>query len=148
MKQEGAMTQRFQAAPRVGVLVGVRRFLLGDHVKRVRVSDHGALMRTLGRAWAVPMTHVFSSGALITLGQTQITALVSAYQHHQPLDYVTLALLAITFVIVGGMDLTLLNSAVELRDARLRGVDPRTDPYTRGARLRVWLDGGVEERQI
>jgi hypothetical protein len=101
-------------------------------------------MRSLGRAWAVPMTLVFSSGALITLGQTQIAALVSAYQHHQPLDYVTIALLAITFVIVGGMDLTLLNSAVELRDARLRGVDPSKDPYTRGARLRVWVVSLVE----
>jgi hypothetical protein len=138
------MTQRYQARPRVGVLVGMRRFLVGDHVKRARVSDHGMLMRSLGRAWAVPMTLVFSSGALITLGQTQIAALVAAYQHHQPLDYVTLALLAITFVIVGGMDLTLLNSAVELRDARLRGVDPSTDPYTRGARLRVWLVSLVE----
>jgi hypothetical protein len=126
------------------MLVGVRRFLVGDRVKRARVSDHGALMRTLGRAWAVPMTLVFSSGALITLGQTQIAALVAAYQAHRPLDYVTLALLAITFVIVGGMDLTLLNSAVELRDARLRGVDPHTDPYTRGARLRVWLVSLVE----
>jgi hypothetical protein len=57
---------------------------------------------------------------------------------------VTLALLAITFVIVGGMDLTLLNSAVELRDARLRGVDPAIDPYTRGARLRVGLVSLVE----
>jgi hypothetical protein len=138
------MTQRLQAPPRVGVLLGVRRFLVGDRVKRAQVSDHGALMRTLGRAWAVPMTLVFSSGALITLGQTQIATLVAAYQHHQPLDYVTLALLAITFVIVGGMDLTLLNSAVELRDARLRGVDPSTDPYTRGARLRVWLVSLVE----
>jgi hypothetical protein len=138
------MTQKFQAAPRVGVLVGVRRFLVGERVRRAHVSDHGALMRSLGRAWAVPMTLVFSSGALITLGQTQIAALVVAYQHHQPLDYVTLALLAITFVIVGGMDLTLLNSAVELRDARLRGVDPGTDPYTRGARLRVWLVSLVE----
>jgi hypothetical protein len=122
----------------------VRRFLVGDRVKRARVSDHGALMRGLGRAWAVPMTLVFSSGALITLGQTQIAALVAAYQAHRPLDYVTLALLAITFVIVGGMDLTLLNSAVELRDARLRGMDPSTDPYTRGARLRVWLVSLVE----
>jgi hypothetical protein len=101
-------------------------------------------MRGLGRAWAIPMTLVFSSGALITLGQRQIATLVGQYQHHQPLDYVTLALLAITFVIVGGMDLTLLNSAVELRDARLRGVDPSTDPYTRGARLRVWLVSLVE----
>ncbi len=133
-----------QVAPRVGLLAGVRRFLLGDHVKRAQVSDHGVLMRSLGRAWAVPMTLVFSSGALITLGQTQIAALVRQYQHHQPLDYVTLALLAITFVIVGGMDLTLLNSAVELRDARLRGVDPSHDPYTRGARLRVWLVSLVE----
>ncbi len=138
------MTRRFQASPRVGVLVVVRRFLLGDHVKRAQVSDHGVLMRSLGRAWAVPMTLVFSSGALITLGQHQIAALVAQYQRHQPLDYVTVALLAITFVIVGGMDLTLLNSAVELRDARLRGVDPARDPYTRGARLRVWLVSLVE----
>jgi hypothetical protein len=117
---------------------------VGDQVKHARVSDHGAFMRGLGRAWAIPMTLVFSSGALITLGQRQIAALVGQYQHHQPLDYVTLVLLAITFVIVGGMDLTLLNSAVELRDARLRGVDPSTDPYTRGARLRVWLVSLVE----
>jgi len=132
------------ATPRVGLLAGARRLLFGERVKRAHVSDHGALMRTLGRAWAVPMTLVFSSGALITLGQAQIAALVDAYQHHRPLDYVTLALLAITFVIVGGMDLTLLNSAVELRDARLRGVDPAKDPYTRGARLRVWLVSAVE----
>jgi hypothetical protein len=101
-------------------------------------------MRTLGRAWAVPMTLVFSFGALITLGQHQITILVGQYQRHEPLDFVVLALLAITFVIVGGMDLTLLNSAVELRDARLRGVDPAKDPYTRGARLRVWLVSLIE----
>ncbi len=144
------MTERYPgsvasvASPRLGLLAGVRRFLLGDTVKRARISDHGVFMRSLGRAWAVPMTLVFSSGALITLGQTQIAALLEAYQHHQPLDYVTLALLAITFVIVGGMDLTLLNSAVELRDARLRGVDPLRDPYTRGARLRVWLVSLVE----
>jgi hypothetical protein len=138
------MTQRFQPSPRVGLLAGVRRFLFGDAVKRARVSDHGVFMRSLGRAWAVPMTLVFSSGALITLGQKQIAVLVGAYQAHRPLDYVTLALLAITFVIVGGMDLTLLNSAVELRDARLRGVDPGKDPYTRGARLRVWLVSAVE----
>jgi hypothetical protein len=42
------------------------------------------------------------------------------------------------------MDLTLLNSAVELRDARLRGVDPSTDPYTKGAKLRVWLVSLIE----
>ncbi len=131
-------------SPRVGVLAGLRRFLFGDQVKRAHVSDHGAFMRSLGRAWAIPMTLVFSSGALITLGQSQIAALVAQYQRHLPLDYVTLALLAITFVIVGGMDLTLLNSAVELRDARLRGVDPAKDPYTRGARLRVWLVSAVE----
>ncbi len=141
------MTHRYpaaQPAPRVGVLMGARRFFLGDRVKRARVSDHGVFMRSLGRAWAVPMTLVFSSGALITLGQRQIAVLVGEYQAHRPLDYVTLALLAITFVIVGGMDLTLLNSAVELRDARLRGVDPSRDPYTRGARLRVWLVSLVE----
>src|SRR5258707_6652150 len=130
--------------PRAGLLARAGRFLFGERVKRAHISDHGVLMRSLGRAWAVPMTLVFSSGALITLGQTQIVALVAQYQHHQPLDYVTLALLAITFVIVGGMDLTLLNSAVELRDARLRGVDPAKDPYTRGARLRVWLVSLVE----
>jgi len=131
-------------APQAGLLARTGRFVFGERVKRAHVSDHGTLMRSLGRAWAVPMTLVFSSGALITLGQTQIAALVAEYQHHQPLDYVTLALLAITFVIVGGMDLTLLNSAVELRDARLRGVDPSQDPYTRGARLRVWLVSLVE----
>jgi hypothetical protein len=101
-------------------------------------------MRSLGRAWAIPMTLVFSTGALITLGQTQIGLLVRQLQHGEPLDYVALALLAITFVIVGGMDLTLLNSAVELRDARLRGVDPSTDPYTKGAKLRVWLVSLIE----
>jgi len=141
------MTHRHPSAhpsPRVGVLAGARRFFLGDRVKRAQVSDHGVLMRSLGRAWAVPMTLVFSTGALITLGQKQIAVLVSDYQAHRPLDYVTLALLAITFVIVGGMDLTLLNSAVELRDTRLRGVDPSRDPYTRGARLRVWLVSLVE----
>jgi hypothetical protein len=130
--------------PRRGLFASMRSLLFGDAVKRARVSDHGAFMRSLGRAWAVPMTLVFSSGALITLGQTQIAALLSQYQHHQPLDYEMIALLAITFVIVGGMDLTLLNSAVELRDARLRGVDPTKDPYTRGARLRVWVVSLVE----
>jgi len=140
----GGLTEGVATPPRVGVLPRGVRFVFGERVKRVHVSDHGALMRSLGRAWAVPMTLVFSSGALITLGQAQIAALVDAYQHHRPLDYVTLALLAITFVIVGGMDLTLLNSAVELRDARLRGVDPSKDPYTRGARLRVWLVSAVE----
>jgi hypothetical protein len=130
--------------PRRGFLVRAWRALWGERIKRAHVSDHGVFMRSLGRAWAIPMTLVFSSGALITLGQKQIAVLVGQYQHHQPLDYVTLALLAITFVIVGGMDLTLLNSAVELRDARLRGVDPRIDPYTRGARLRVWLVSLVE----
>jgi len=86
------MTQSYQVAPRVGMLAGMRRFLMGDHVKRAHVSDHGAFMRSLGRAWAVPMTLVFSSGALITLGRTQIAALVAAYQHHQPLDYGDVAL--------------------------------------------------------
>ena len=83
-------------APRRGLIAGVRRLLLGDRVKHARVSDHGAFMRGLGRAWAIPMTLVFSSGALITLGQKQIAVLVGQYQHHQPLDYVSLALLAIT----------------------------------------------------
>jgi hypothetical protein len=132
------------ARPNIGLFASLRRLLFGDRAKRVHVSDHGAFMRTLGRAWAVPMTLVFSFGALITLGQHQITILVGQYQRHEPLDVVVLALLAITFVIVGGMDLTLLNSAVELRDARLRGVDPAKDPYTRGARLRVWLVSLIE----
>jgi hypothetical protein len=131
-------------SPQLGLFASLRRLLFGDRAKRARVSDHGAFMRTLGRAWAVPMTLVFSFGALITLGQHQITILVRQYQHREPLDFVVLALLAITFVIVGGMDLTLLNSAVELRDARLRGVDPAKDPYTRGARLRVWLVSLIE----
>jgi hypothetical protein len=132
------------ASPQLGLFASARRLLFGDRAKRAHVSDHGAFMRTLGRAWAVPMTLVFSFGALITLGQHQITILVAQYQRHEPLDFVVLALLAITFVIVGGMDLTLLNSAVELRDARLRGVDPAKDPYTRGARLRVWLVSLIE----
>ena len=132
------------ASPQLGLFASLRRLLFGDRAKRAHVSDHGAFMRTLGRAWAVPMTLVFSFGALITLGQHQITILVGQYQRHVPLDFVVLALLAITFVIVGGMDLTLLNSAVEVRDARLRGVDPAKDPYTRGARLRVWLVSLIE----
>jgi len=37
-------------APRAGLLTWVGRALLGDRVKRAQVSDHGALMRTLGRA--------------------------------------------------------------------------------------------------
>jgi hypothetical protein len=135
---------RAHVQPQVGLLAQLRRLLLGDRAKRAHISDHGAFMRSLGRVWAIPMTLVFSTGALITLGQTQIAQLVTEYQHHQPLNFVTLALLAITFVIVGGMDLTLLNSAVELRDARLRGVDPNTDPYTKGARLRVWLVSLIE----
>src|SRR5262245_15678230 len=130
--------------PRLGLLAGLRRLLLGDRIKRAQVSDHGAFMRSIGRAWAIPMTLVFSSGALITLGQKQLGEIVAALQHHQAPNYVTVALLLITFVIVGGMDLTLLNSAVELRDARLRGVDPRSDPYTKGARLRVWLVSLIE----
>jgi hypothetical protein len=139
-----ATIQRTPASPQLGLFASLRRLLFGDRAKRAHVSDHGAFMRTLGRAWAVPMTLVFSFGALITLGQHQITILVGQYQRHEPFDFVVLALLAITFVIVGGMDLTLLNSAVELRDARLRGVDPAKDPYTRGARLRVWLVSLIE----
>src|SRR5262245_48254258 len=139
-----ASVSHIPASPRLGLFASLRRALFGDRAKHAHVSDHGAFMRTLGRAWAVPMTLVFSFGALITLGQHQITILVEQYQRHEPLDFVVLALLAITFVIVGGMDLTLLNSAVELRDARLRGVDPAKDPYTRGARLRVWLVSLIE----
>src|SRR5262245_39055021 len=139
-----ASVSHIPASPRLGLFASLRRALFGDRAKHAHVSDHGAFMRTLGRAWAVPMTLVFSFGALITLGQHQITILVEQYQRHEPLDFVVLALLAITFVIVGGMDLTLLNSAVELRDARLRGVDPTKDPYTRGARLRVWLVSLIE----
>ena len=139
-----ATIHRTPTSPQLGLFALLRRLLFGDRAKRAHVSDHGAFMRTLGRAWAVPMTLVFSFGALITLGQHQITILVGQYQRHEPLDFVVLALLAITFVIVGGMDLTLLNSAVELRDARLRGVDAAKDPYTRGARLRVWLVSLIE----
>jgi hypothetical protein len=112
------------------MLAGARRLLFGDRVKHAHVSDHGAFMRGLGRAWAIPMTLVFSSGALITLGQKQITTLVGQYQHHQALDYVTLALLAITFVIVGGMDLTLLTSLRTLRErlaAPAYASDPQSD---------------------
>jgi hypothetical protein len=139
-----ASASHLPTSPRLGLFASLRRTLFGDRAKRAHVSDHGAFIRTLGRAWAVPMTLVFSFGALITLGQHQITILVGRYQRQEPLDFVVLALLAITFVIVGGMDLTLLNSAVELRDARLRGVDPAKDPYTRGARLRVWLVSLIE----
>jgi hypothetical protein len=139
-----ATAQRAPAIARLGLFASVRRLLWGDRIKRAQVSDHGAFMRAFGRAWAIPMTLVFSSGALITLGQKQLGEVFSAIQHHQIPNMVTLALLGITFVIVGGMDLTLLNSAVELRDARLRGVDPAKDPYTRGARLRVWLVSLVE----
>lgn len=64
--------------PRVGLFTLLRRLLWGDQIKRAQVSDHGAFMRGLGRAWAVPMTLVFSAGALITLGQRQITTLVSS----------------------------------------------------------------------
>src|SRR5262245_26318400 len=105
-----ATIQRAPMSPRLGLFASLRRLLFGDRAKRAHVSDHGAFMRTLGRAWAVPMTLVFSFGALITLGQHQITILLGQYQRHEPLDFVVLALLAITFVIVGGMDLTLLNS--------------------------------------
>jgi hypothetical protein len=121
----------------------MRRFFMGDRAKRAQVSDHGAVMRTLGRLWAVPMTLVFSTGALITLGQKQIGVLIGEYQHHQPLNYPMLALLAITFVIVGGMDLTLLNSAVEQLDGRLRGL-PKTDAELVAARRRVWLVSLIE----
>jgi hypothetical protein len=77
--------------PRPGLLTGVRRFLLGDRVKQARVSDHGAFRRGLGRAWAIPMTLVFSSGALITLGQKQIAVLVGQVQQHQSRPHCTIA---------------------------------------------------------
>lgn len=131
-------------AHRAGFFSTIRRFFVGDTVKKAHVADHGAFMRSLGRGWAIPMTLVFSTGALISLGQRQIGEIVGALATHHAPNYVTIALLAITFVIVGGMDLTLLNSAIELRDARLRGVDPKTDPYTRGANLRVWLVSFIE----
>src|SRR5262249_21681977 len=85
------------ATPRLGLLVGARRLLLGDQARRAQVSDHGAFMRALGRGWAIPMTLVFSTGALITLGQAQIGELVAALQRHQTPNYVVVALLAITF---------------------------------------------------
>src|SRR5215470_56639 len=135
---------RAHTLPRRGLVAGLRRVVFGDRIKRAQVTDHGAFIRGIGRAWAVPMTLVFSSGALITLGQKQLGEIAATLQRHQAPNYVTVALLLITFVIVGGMDLTLLNSAVELRDARLRGVDPTTDPYTKGARLRVWLVSLIE----
>jgi hypothetical protein len=133
-----------QHTHQAGFFSTVRRFFVGDQVKRAHVADHGAFMRSLGRSWAVPMTLVFSTGALVSLGQRQIAQIITALAHHQAPNYVTVALLAITFVIVGGMDLTLLNSAIELRDARLRNVDPKTDPYTRGANVRVWLVSFIE----
>jgi len=36
------------AAPRAGVLARGVRLVFGERVKRAHVSDHGALMRTLG----------------------------------------------------------------------------------------------------
>src|SRR3974390_2828229 len=95
-----------------GFFSTMQRFFVGDQVKKAHVADHGAFMRSLGRSWAVPMTLVFSTGALVSLGQRQIAQIVAALAHHQAPNYVTVALLAITFVIVGGMDLTLLNSAI------------------------------------
>jgi hypothetical protein len=74
-----------RSQPRLGLLAGMRRVLFGDRAKRAHVSDHGAFMRSLGRAWAIPMTLVFSTGALIALGQTQIGLLVSQVQRGEPL---------------------------------------------------------------
>jgi hypothetical protein len=42
------------ASPQLGLFASLRRLLFGDRAKRAHVSDHGAFMRTLGRAWAVP----------------------------------------------------------------------------------------------
>src|SRR5262249_35750577 len=77
------------ALPRRGLLAGLRRLVFGDRIKRAQVTDHGAFIRGIGRAWAVPMTLVFSTGALITLGQKQLGEIVAALQHHQTPNYVT-----------------------------------------------------------
>jgi uncharacterized membrane-anchored protein len=130
--------------PQLGVFARVRRALFGAPSKKLHSSSHGAALRALGRAWATPMTLVFSLGALISLGQKPLVQLVTAVQHHQTPNFVIVAILLITFVLVGGMDLTLLNSAVQLSDARFRGVKPKHDVYTRGAPTRVWLISIIE----
>jgi hypothetical protein len=80
---------------RAGFFPSVQRFFVGDRVKKAQVADHGALMRSLGRGWAVPMTLVFSSGALVSLGQRQIGQIVMALAHHQAPNYGTVALLVL-----------------------------------------------------
>jgi len=132
------------ADPQVGFFAKVRRTLFGAPNKKLHSSSHGAALRALGRAWATPMTLVFSLGALISLGQKPLVQLVQTIQHHQTPNFVIVVILLITFVLVGGMDLTLLNSAVQLSDARFRGVKPKDDVYTRGAPTRVWLISIIE----
>jgi uncharacterized membrane-anchored protein len=130
--------------PQMGVFARVRRTLFGVPNKKLHSSSHGAALRALGRAWATPMTLVFSLGALISLGQKPLVQIVTALAHHQTPNFVVIAILLITFVLVGGMDLTLLNSAVQLSDARFRGVKPKDDVYTKGAPTRVWLISIIE----
>jgi hypothetical protein len=134
----------YSSDPPVGIFARVRRALFGVPNKKLHSSNHGAALRGLGRAWATPMTLVFSLGALISLGQKPLVQLVQTIQHHQTPNFVIIAILLITFVLVGGMDLTLLNSAVQLSDARFRGVKPKDDVYTRGAPTRVWLISIIE----
>jgi hypothetical protein len=62
-----ASVPRSPTSPQLGLFSLLRRLLFGDRAKRAHISDHGAFMRVLSRAWAVPMTLVFSFGALITL---------------------------------------------------------------------------------
>jgi hypothetical protein len=130
--------------PPLGVFARMRRVLFGPPQKKLHSSSHGAALRALGRAWATPMTLVFSLGALISLGQKPMVQTVLAIQHHQTPNFVIIAILLITFVLVGGMDLTLLNSAVQLSDARFRGVKPKDDVYTKGAPTRVVLISIIE----
>jgi hypothetical protein len=132
------------SAPAPGVFARVRRLLFGERVRRLHGSSHGAGLRTFGRAWATPMTVVFSLGALISLGEKPLIQIVGNIQHHQTPNFVQVAILGIALVLVVGMDLTLLNSAVQLSDATFRGVKPRHDPYTRGAGMRVVVISLVE----
>src|SRR5215469_5116386 len=120
-------------SPHLGFFAKLRRTLFGVPNKKLHSRAHGAALRGLGRAWATPMTLVFSLGALISLGQKPLVQLVQTIQHHQTPNFVIIAILLIPFVLVGGMDLTLLNSAVQLSDARFRGVKPKEDVYTKGA---------------
>jgi hypothetical protein len=132
------------APPTMGIFSRLGRALFGARARKLHTRSHGAGMRALGRAWATPMTIVFSLGALISLGQKPLVDIINQIQHHQPINWVLLAILAIAFVLVVGMDLTLLNSAMQIADAKARGVKPKDDFYARGAPTRVFLISIVE----